>query len=328
MKVINTLMILGAAALPCLNLAVIYVETEPNDSWDTGNVINGIQPGDRVQGHVHRDPAGSQYDDLDYWRIHVPNESAFGIYEYSLRYESWDTSRANRHEHITRLWDSRFANTPYGFGSSEGDVNNPYKLRFYSFGTNGYLPYVIRDRVQGIAGSDYDLVWERNAIAPFSIGAIQEGAMSLRFTRRGTAGSPFTSVAFFDANGNYVQGTGHYQDINSYTMSLQLTSGTYYVAVSGFLYGSDPFVFPQVFENSQFMTGYSSASGGLSWSHALTLTSGLTSLPINYEASLVPKGVPGMAFGRLTVVPEPASVLTLGATLLGFARSVRKGRRA
>lgn len=302
--------------------AVIYDELEPNNGFSTATNTGPLMPGDQIRGSVR----GQGPDpDIDFWNLNVANEAPGQIYEYSLRYNTEINGIPGRQNHYVASWDTRPPFEPHGLDIiGETDASNPTKFRFYSFGINGRIQYAIYDTITTGSRTEYDMFWDRNIVTPMDLGTYNPGQFRFNGTRRPTSSD--TTLVILNSAGRKVPGGAFFASgEQTFSLNLTLAPGTYYTMLSNNIAGDEVYVLPWVLRDSQFKVGTTDAHNNPLGPYAISLTAGGITRAIEYEADLASKGASGISFGKITVVPEPTTMLAfaLGAGTL-FARRPKK----
>ncbi|NUL82912.1 MAG: PEP-CTERM sorting domain-containing protein [Armatimonadetes bacterium] len=327
----------GAAVLVVTGAnAQTFVESEPNDSKAAANnVLMGTGNFTAIQGNS----TSSTGAGLDYFRVQTTGD-ALGIYRHRLVLTTQGT--AGHTATIRGLsqtgaafgpWDGSTVGTPTAteVAAQTGSTATtpPRFVQWYGFGKREQIDY----RVTGTSSTsaDYIASYERMTITPRDIGDYEMGTITINFVGQTTLD---TDIWVYDANLNPIRGYGSDDEsIHNGGAGTTLQSrlrrdyglGRYYIAVGRFNLALDqgsPC-------DDDFRTG-----SMLEYPNAVLSSSSATTTTLASFQMIDANGttdIVGDAFGPydvnwycFDVVPEPTSMVALGAGLLALAARRRR----
>lgn len=329
-------------AIPAYSLAAIVAETEANDSKATANAVALTAVGDGLSGvSTGSSTSTAGIGSADYFLLSLPAQPS-GIYRNRMTITTNGT--AGHTGSIRGLTQSATgtnstgpgtinAGTDSTIGSSSSSTTPARYNQFYTFGRPTSLHY----RVAGTTATtvDYTSTWSQDPVTPAPLGSFREGTFV--FTNLGLASTTDTEVFVYDSNFNIVGTNDDTLDVanggpavpagsstlNSY-LSVNLTPGTYYLALSNFNTAAsvasganEGTATGGVLDFADVLTN-SSTTTIASFPFAITNVDGTSSI------TATKPGAFDVFWGSLTVtaIPEPTTL----ATALGVSFLLRRRR--
>lgn len=300
-----------------------FTETEGNDSKAAANVFTGLAAGSTITGNS----TSATTVGLDYFRLTMAT-AAPGIYKNRMTLTTSGTAgHTGTLRGLTQSAGVINAGTDATLQTSSTVTTPPRYNQWYSFGLGEELFY----RVTGAAATtaDYVATMSTSVVTPVNLGTFAPGAFTFSTLGRTTVD---TEIALYDSSFNPVAGFWSDDEPTPGTslqsiMSGTLTPGTYYLALGSFNMANN---------NSNPVTDRSQASnvadfGGWIMSSSTSITAtdwdfGITDINGTTEFSALKTEQYEIYWGELEVVPEPGSMIALGAGLAALA--ARRRRKA
>lgn len=300
-----------------------FTETEGNDSKAAANVFTGLAAGSTITGNS----TSAATVGLDYFRLTMAT-AAPGIYKNRMTLTTSGTAgHTGTLRGLTQTGGVINAGTDATLQTSSTVTTPPRYNQWYSFGLGEELFY----RVTGAAATtaDYVATMSTSMVTPVNLGTFAPGAFTFSTLGRTTVD---TEIALYDSSFAPVPGFWSDDEPSPGTsfqsvMSGTLTPGTYYLAVGSFNMANN---------NSNPVTDRSQASsvadfGGWIMSSSTSITAtdwdfGITDINGTTEFSALKTEQYEIYWGELEVVPEPGSMIALGAGLAALA--ARRRRKA
>lgn len=300
-----------------------FTETEGNDSKAAANVFTGLAAGSTITGNS----TSAATVGLDYFRLTMAT-AAPGIYKNRMTLTTSGTAgHTGTLRGLTQTGGVINAGTDATLQTSSTATTPPRYNQWYSFGLGEELFY----RVTGAAATtaDYVATMSTSVVTPVNLGTFAPGAFTFSTLGRTTVD---TEIGLYDANFAPVPGFWADDEPSPGTsfqsiMSGTLTPGTYYLAVGTFNMANN---------NSNPVTDRSQGSsvadfGGWIMSSSTSITAtdwdfGITDINGTTEFSGLKTEQYEIYWGELEVVPEPGSMIALGAGLAALA--ARRRRKA
>ncbi|GMV89697.1 MAG: hypothetical protein AMXMBFR81_26280 [Chthonomonas sp.] len=300
-----------------------FTETEGNDSKAAANVFTGLSAGSTITGNS----TSATTVGLDYFRLTMAT-AAPGIYKNRMTLTTSGTAgHTGTLRGLTQTGGVINAGTDATLQTSSTVTTPPRYNQWYSFGLGEELFY----RVTGAAATtaDYVATMSTSMVTPVNLGTFAPGAFTFSTLGRTTVD---TEIALYDSSFAPVPGFWSDDEPSPGTsfqsvMSGTLTPGTYYLAVGSFNMANN---------NSNPVTDRSQGSsvadfGGWIMSSSTSITAtdwdfGITDINGTTEFPALKTEQYEIYWGELEVVPEPGSMIALGAGLAALA--ARRRRKA
>ncbi len=287
--------------------AIIFNESEPNNTIETANQINGIRENDVITGHVE-----TLIDELDV---------EFGNDNFKVTPEANLPFLIQRHQII---------NVNQNFFISLHN-RNWYQETFewYSFGTGSsvniraFRPQPLEGPIAGNLNINYKLEYHRLGTTVRNLGAISGSSFQLLELGGAVPGRKYFNALIFDQNGRIVPG-GAPTGFPAWPLNVNLAPGTYTIAIGPSARGEVSQVPVQTMPPLTFAGGpYLTNSQAVLAGRYISMSSSNSNIQIpvaeHYEFDKT-----GMQLYSITVVPEPISMVTM---LVGCAILSRKNSR-
>lgn len=325
----NLLTLAALAAIASAN-AVVFSETEANNTLTTGNVFTGVVAGDVITGTTTGTStltagAGS----ADYFQVGMATQSN-AIYLNTITLTTTGTAGHTGTIRGLGVTSAGVINTTDSTIQTSSTLTTPARFNnWYSFGLAHTLDY----RVTGgsTTTAAYNATISQTVITPTSLGTVGVGALNINTT--GPSLTTDTELFLYDANFNLIAwnddidasgstGAGTVTTFNS-RINANLTNGTYYIALGRFNTASDKVAFDLDTPASASAAGVlrssnmlaSSANGAVS---GVNLNFGSTQMATTSWAANSDFGQ--VRWYSVEAVPEPATMTVLGLGLAALAR--------
>lgn len=302
-----------------------FVESEPNDTKATANNVFGIAPLGTIRGNTTGSsttvPGDASADNFLVKTV----AASLGIYQYQMVLTTNTAGHVGSIRGLTQTAGVPNAGTDTALQSSSAGTATPRMNQWYGFGKEEQLYY----RVTGTASTtaDYTATLTRTAVTAVNLGVFNPGAITITTMNQGHSSD--TDMWVYDGNLNPIAGFGNDDEslagggTGTTTQSLltrTYAAGTYYLALSNFNLSNN--------QGSPVDDRYRSGSVA-DFSNVVLNSSTTTNVNLGFaingtQFTATKAGAYDVYWGTFQVVPEPGSMIALGAGLAALASRRRR----